>query len=177
MKRWPVVALLIALAAPAAAQPAAPPADWKAWSALVGAEWIGEGGPAGATGAFTFAPALQGRVLERRNYASYPAAGGRPASRHDDYMIVYQQGAATRADYYDNEGHVIRYVVTVDPGKRYQFLSEPAAGQPRFRLTYTIDKPGALALVFEIAPPGSDTFKPYITARAHQASAAPKPAQ
>src|SRR5262244_1588463 len=42
---------------------------------------------------------------------------------------------ATRADYWDSEGHVIRYGVTVDAGKSIVFLSEGAG--PRYRLTYS----------------------------------------
>jgi hypothetical protein len=81
---------------------------------------------------------------------------------------VYQDAGVTRADYYDNEGHLIRYAVTVDKG-RFVFLSDPVAGQPRFRLTYMIEKPGALKLTFEIAPRGTpEAWKPYITATAHK---------
>src|SRR5512144_232363 len=40
-------------------------------------EWQGEGGakPGEASGGFTFAPGLQGRVILRTNVADYPATG------------------------------------------------------------------------------------------------------
>ena len=151
----------------AAAQPSAPAVDWSAWAPLVG-EWEGEAA-GGATGGFTFAPELQGRVLVRHNHAEYPKMGERPAMRHDDVMVVYREGDATRADYWDNEGHVIRYVATVEKGKGFTFVSAPAAGQPRYRLTYTVTDAKTVALRFEVAPPNApDAWKTYIQTAVHR---------
>ena len=85
-------------------------------------------------------------------------------------MVVYKDGSSTRADYWDNEGHVIRYIVTLsDGGKKFSFVSDAVSGQPRFRLTYTITGASTLALAFEIAPPATPgDFKPYIKATAHK---------
>src|SRR6266404_7028366 len=55
---------------------------------LIG-EWEGIGDQAGATGGFTFAPGVQDRVIVRTNYSNTPAIGGKPASRHDDLMVIY----------------------------------------------------------------------------------------
>ncbi len=144
---------LLLLSGAAAAQA---PADWKAWAPLVG-EWVADPTPDGATGGFTLAPELQGRVLVRHNRAVYPK------STHDDLLVVYREGGATRADYWDSEGHVIRYAVTTD-GKTWTFLSDAQPGRPRFRLTWEVAG-AALTLHFEIAPPDAPAqFKPYITA-------------
>jgi len=161
----PLFACLSALAmlfAPAAALPS----PWSAWTPLAG-EWVADVDKDGATGGFSFVPELQGHVLVRRNFAEYPKGHPR-AGRHEDLMVVYHAGAATRADYYDSEGHVIHYGVTVD-GPRITFVSDLAAGQPRFRFTYLVTSPSAVALTFEIAPPGKpDAFAPYIKATAHR---------
>ena len=50
-----------------------------------------------------------------------------------------------------------------------EFVSDPAEGQPRFRLTQAIDGSGAMSIRFEIAPPSAPgEYKPYITASAHK---------
>src|SRR6185312_5181994 len=119
MSRAMVAALVAAASATVSAQPAPPAVDWSAWQPLVG-EWVADPTPDGATGGSSFALDLQKRVLVRKNVADYP----KTKQRHDDLMVVYQQGGATRADYWDNEGHVIHYVATVgDGGKRFTFVS------------------------------------------------------
>jgi hypothetical protein len=99
---------------------------------LVG-EWEGIGDQAGATGRFTFALSLQDRVLVRTNYSNTPATAGTPASRHDDLIVVYVEASLVKADYFDSEGHVIRYVADARPGE-VVFVSEIRAGEPRYRL-------------------------------------------
>ena len=159
-----VVAVSATLCATAAAQPAMPAADWGAWKPLVG-EWVADATPDGATGGSSFALELQGRVLVRKNFADY----AKTKQRHDDLMVIYQEHGSTRADYWDNEGHVIHYVATVgDGGKRFTFVSDAGAG-PRFRLTYVVTGARTLGLSFEIAPPGSpEAWKPYIQASVHR---------
>ncbi len=144
---------------------------WQDWSFLLG-EWkgVGEGQPGQATGGFTFKPDLQRRVLVRTNFADYPATKNRPASRHDDLMIVYQESleSPTRAIYFDNEGRVIHYEVRVNPAARTAiFLSEPAAGAPRYRLSYIGKEQDTVSLKFEISPPDKpEQFQTYIEASA-----------
>ncbi len=161
--------VILAASGAAVAQPALPPADWKEWRSLLG-EWEGDpAGPGGPIGSFTLATDLQGRVLVRKSWAEYPKTASRPAARHDDLMIVYRDGEATKADYWDNEGHVIRYVAPVDKGKVFVLASGAVPGQPRFRLTYVLTGPNALSLRFEIAPPNApEQFKPYLQATLHR---------
>jgi hypothetical protein len=163
--------LMLLLCATALAQN--PPADrWAEWQPFIG-EWegVGSGSPGEGSGRFSFGPELQGAVLVRHSYAAYPATKDRPASRHDDLMVVYKQGQLTRADYWDNEGHVIRYGVELgDAGRKLTFLSEAVAGQPRFRLTYVKTGVDTLNLKFEIAPPNApEKFATYIDASAKRA--------
>ncbi len=80
-------------------------------------------------------------------------------------MVIYTAPPdGVRADYYDNEGHVIRYVVHSPAAGEAVFLSEGAGGEPRFRLRYLLDAAGVLKGEFAIAPPvAPESFKPYLT--------------
>src|SRR5471030_284484 len=81
---WSSVLFVIALTA---ASRADTPAALAPLQFLLGA-WEGIGDQAGATGGFTFAPGLQDHVILRTNYSNTPASAGRPASRHDDLMVI-----------------------------------------------------------------------------------------
>lgn len=158
---------LLVLALPLSSQspPAAKPASvWAPFEFLLG-DWVGEGTgtPGQGGGGFSFHPELEGKILVRRNVSDYPAAKDRPAVHHEDLMTVYIEGGAYKADYFDNEGHVIHYAVTPSVAGLV-FLSEPGPG-PRFRLTYAKTGPQTARLKFEIASPDlPDVFKSYIEA-------------
>jgi hypothetical protein len=150
----------------APASGAAAPQALQVLSFLLG-EWqaIGGGSPGAASGGFSFAPGLQDRVIVRTNYADYPATAGKPAFRHDDLMVLYAtETGEIRADYYDSEGHVIRYAGTTSSPGQLTLVSEAAAAAPRFRLSYKLQPDGALEGRFEIAAPGEpDAFRPYLS--------------
>jgi hypothetical protein len=137
-------------------------------------EWAGEGSgstPGQGVGTFTFAYDLQNTVIVRRNHADYPATDSKPAYAHDDLMVIYQAAPDTlKAIYFDNEGHVINYNLSVSTDQRTAvFLSEPYPQSPRFRLSYNLSEGDKLSIQFDIAMPGGpDTFSPYIKASAHK---------
>ena len=130
-------------------------------------KWVAEPDPkqAGVTGWTTFERGLADRVVVRKNHASYPPKDGRPPSEHDDLMVLFVEDRGMKAEYWDSEGHVIRYEVQSPAPNRLVFLSEARTGAPRFRLTYAWPQPGKLELTFEIAPPGAAEFRPFISAR------------
>ena len=136
--------------------------------------WVGEGSgqPGQGSGSFSFRFDLQGKILVRNNRADYPARQDRPAFSHEDLMVIYHEGEGmpARAIYFDNEGHVINYAASAsEDGTAWLFVSDPAPSRPRFRLTYTKENHGTLAIKFEIAPPGQpDSFSPYIEAKARR---------
>jgi hypothetical protein len=138
---------------------------WKDFSFLLG-EWVGEGrgSPGEGAGTFSFELSLDGRVLVRKSHSTYPATKDRPAFAHDDLMMIYPEGGRMRAIYFDNEGHVIHYAVSVsaDP-QGLVFLSDPSPDGPRFRFRYTSLGKDKVSGRFEIAPPGkADAFSLYI---------------
>ena len=86
-----VLFLAIVLAALAGVRTAAAePDELKPFAFLVG-EWpaSGSGQPGSGTGTSVFRRDLQDRVILRTSFADYPAANGKPASRHDDVMVLY----------------------------------------------------------------------------------------
>jgi hypothetical protein len=103
-------------------------------------------------------------VIVRTNAAQYPATAEKAAYRHDDLMVLYAgEAGGVRADYYDNEGHVIRYVGRASPDGGLTLTSEIVSSAPRFRLSYKLAPDGLLRGAFEVAPPGKpDSFAPYL---------------
>ena len=151
-----------------AQQPAAR-ANWDGWQFLIG-DWKGEGSgdPGNGAGGFSLYPDLQNTVLVRKNHAEYPEVKDRPAFSHDDLMIIYQDGKSIRANYYDNETHVINYNVLFSPDSgSVIFTSDLIPSAPRFRLTYAKAENGSLKILFDVAPPGKpEEFSKYIEASA-----------
>ncbi len=132
----------------------------KALDWLVG-RWTAEKTADGAAGGFSFEREAGGKVIVRHNHADYPASGARPASHHDDLMVVYFDGPL-RADYWDNEGHTIHYTGAVSEDGRVIFTDTAASG-PHYRLTYKPQGAQGLSGQFEVEPPGEAAFKSYLT--------------
>ena len=143
----------------------APPALTQLHFLLGKWEAIPQDKPGEPSGSFVFAPSLQDRIILRTNYAEYPATENKPASTHTDLMIIYLDDASrVRADYYDSEGHVIRYAVQPAGSDSVVFLSDAAPSAPRFRLTYSVAADSTLKGQFEIAQPGKPgAFGPYLS--------------
>jgi len=158
-----LVAVLLSGAPPSRA---ADPDPWADLRFLIG-EWAGEGkgAPGAGKGTFSFGLELQDKVMVRKHRAEIPAAGGHPAATHEDLMVIHAAdgGNGLRVAYFDSEGHVIHYTVTVAADKQtVTFVSDAAGKGPRFRLSYVKQKDDTLAIKFEIAPPGKpDEFKTY----------------
>src|SRR5262245_61868496 len=163
MRRILVPALLVALSAAIGTAQTDPLSSLRF---LVG-EWQAIDTPPGETGSFTFKPAVQDRIIVRTNEAHYAATKERPASRHDDLLVIYVENGSIKADYFDSENHVIRYAVQTPRSNYAVFVSDPSPGEPGYRLSYTAGEHGILLGSFEVAPPGApDAFKPYLSWKA-----------
>jgi len=169
--RWVLLALLL-FAASAFSQ-TNPKNPWADWDFLIGHWPAAQGGGVpgqASSGSFSVLPDLGGRFLVERSHSEYPAANGRPATIHDDLMIIYPEAGVTKAIYFDNENHVIHYDVSLSADKKkVVFLSEKAAGAPQFRLTYEDAGQGALKITFEIASPDKPgQFSKYVEGTVHR---------
>lgn len=124
-------------------------------------KWTGVAGekdtPNGAgQGDFSFELQLDKKIVVRHNNATY-ASG----IRHDDLLIIYLENDTPRAIYFDSEGHVIRYSVTVPSPNSVTFESDATQPGPKYRLSYRLEQ-GSLNGKFEIAPPGAE-YKTYLS--------------
>lgn len=140
--------------------------NWDDWSFIFG-EWTGVESPAKASGKCTFQADLDKNIIVRKNHTDIPSSDGRPAISHDDLMIIYRsQSDSVKAIYFDNEGHVINYSVSMSANKqKITFLSDVSAGVPRFRLTYEKMDENKLMTRFEFAAPGTpEQFRTYLEA-------------
>jgi hypothetical protein len=132
---------------------------------LVG-EWegVGTGAPGEAVGGTSFAFDLDKKILVRKNWAKYPPQPGEKTGLfHQDLIIIYRAPgeSSLRAIYFDNEDHIINYLVSFpEKPDAAVFESDPAQKGPLFRLTYELGADGVLNNVFLIAGPG-EGFKVY----------------
>ncbi len=157
--------LIAFLAVPALQAPVPLPSPvFTDLSFLLG-RWVGEGLQAGSSGEFSFEKALEGKILLRKNIARIPGPDGKTAL-HEDLLVVSGETGTLRADYFDNEGHVIRYAVEASP-HQVRFLS--AGPGPRFRLTYLRTGEDTVEIRFEIAMPDKpEQFKVYQSGKARR---------
>ena len=147
---------------------------WDSFGFLIG-KWagLGSGSPGAGSGFFTFAFDLDSTILVRKNHTEYPPKPGEHAGIvHDDMMIIYRNADTSgfRAIYFDNEGHVIDYLISVSPrGTSVTFDSEADPGKTRYRLHYVLEPSGILTVEFSIGLPGSE-FKTYLRGSAVKAA-------
>jgi hypothetical protein len=135
-------------------------AKWSGWSWLMGTwEGDGKGKPGSGSGIFTLKPDLDSNILVRTNHTVYPPQQGKGETIHDDLMIVYPGAPDTpsHAVYFDNEGHIINYLVMTEEGK-IVLTSEQKKGMPVFRLSYIRLPEGKITVRFEMASDGANFF-------------------
>jgi hypothetical protein len=117
---------------------------WKSLQFLIGT-WNAktQGGAANATGSgtYTFQPELRNHILARHSGSEVCKGTADYNCEHGDLLYVYQEAAGQpyRAIYFDNEGHVIHYEVSVPTASSVIFLSDPSRPGPQFRLSYELN--------------------------------------
>ena len=128
-------------------------------------KWDGRGiagQPGSGSGAFSFDAELDHHILVRHNYAQHDN-GAEGGTRHDDLLIVYvEAGGTPRAIYFDSEGHVIHYRVSLPKADSVVFESEEWQSGPRYRLSYVL-KGVVLDGKFEIANSSGAPYKTYLS--------------
>jgi hypothetical protein len=139
---------------------------WKSLQFLIGTwEARTQGGSAGAAAAGTYAFQLELRnhVLARHSSKDKCNAPADFNCEHSDLLYVYQgaPGQSYKAIYFDNEGHVIHYDVSVPTPTSAVFLSEPSRPGPQFRIIYELQ---GLTMYgkFQMRAPGQTEFHSYL---------------
>jgi hypothetical protein len=136
---------------------------WDKLGWLTG-EWKGDGNvePGKGGGTFSFSFDLEKNILVRKSHSEYTSDGTKTLTVHEDLMIIYSApgGNKLKAIYFDNEGHIINYLVS-GSDKKVTFISEKQENIPEFRLSYTLLDPAIVNVKFEMAPDGVN-FRTYI---------------
>jgi hypothetical protein len=164
IKKLVAVAFLCAASFHAQTAPAPAPDLWKQLQFLIGTwEAKTQGGAAGAasSGLYSFQLELRNHVLAR--HTSNTGCKG-PADfdcDHADLLYVYRDpaGQPYKAIYFDSEGHVIHYDVSIPAPTTAVFLSSQPG--PQFRLSYEL-KGSTMYGKFQVRPPGQTEFKSYL---------------
>lgn len=116
---------------------------------------------AAATGAYSFGMELGNHVLARHSSTGGCKGPADYDCGHSDLLYVYAEGRGLKAIFFDNEGHVIHYDVSVPEPNTAVFLSDAAVPGPMFRLTYTL-KDGVMSGKFQMQMPGQTEWKSYL---------------
>jgi hypothetical protein len=167
---FPFVGLLVLALTRSNSVAADTPEAWKPFQFLIG-DWVGSGSgkPGEGSGEFSLKFDLDQKILVRRNRDQLAPTAKQPAGAvHEDLMIIYQQpgSGAFRADYYDNEGHVIHYAISLAEHTAV-FESDEPGNATRFKLTYELKSDGLLSITFAVAGPGKP-FQTYVSGTARR---------
>jgi hypothetical protein len=114
-------------------------------------------------GRYSFVRELDGHILAR--HATNDPTCKAPANfdcAHSDLLYVFQDapGSALKADYFDNEGHVLHYDVSNPTPTSVVFLSAPGPG-PQFKLSYELSA-GIMTGKFQLHMPGQSEWHTYL---------------
>jgi len=151
-----ILSLLLTLAVAASAAPASGADKLAPLSFLIGT-WSADG----VAGSTTFERALNNHMIVRKSWTEVPASGTKPASRHEDLIIIFPYGEHLRAAYYDSDGYVVGYELQTPRKNSVVLVSDRLQGVPRARLTYTLGANGVLAANLEMAPANNqEAFAP-----------------
>jgi hypothetical protein len=145
--------------------PAAPNQDsWKPLQFLIGtweARTQSGSAQAAGSGTYSFQPELRNHILARHSSSTECKGPAAFDCDHGDLLYVYPTAQGYKAIYFDNEGHVIHYDVTIPHPGTALFLSEPSQSGPRYRLVYEL-KGSVMVGKFQILLPGQQDFKSYL---------------
>jgi len=152
--------------APTAVKSPAKVDPWAGLRFLVGSwesKTTGGVAQAQASAGYAFRLELRDHILARHSRSGACSAPDDFNCQHSDLLYIYPAatGQAFEAIYFDNEGHVIHYGVTIPKPGTAIFLSDPAQPGPQYRLTYTFLE-GLMSGQFELKMPGQTDFSSYL---------------
>jgi hypothetical protein len=166
--RLAALALLIAcgVSAQTPTQTPAKPDPWAGLRFLVGsweAKTTGGVAQARASAGYAFRLELRDHILARHSRTGACAAPDDFDCQHSDLLYIYPEGggAAFKAIYFDNEGHVIHYDVSIPKAETVVLLSDAPQAGPQYRLSYTL-LDGVMSGRFELRMPGQTEFTSYL---------------
>jgi hypothetical protein len=174
-KRFTLLAAMILLTAGGvlAQAPAQAPAQtlnkadpWSGLRFLIGswqAKTTGGMAQAQAAASYSFRLELREHVLARHSRSGACVSSDDVDCQHSDLLYLYPaaNGQTLEAIYFDNEGHVIRYGVSVPKPGTVVFLSDATQAGPQYRLTYTLLN-DVMSGQFELQMPGQTQFISYL---------------
>jgi hypothetical protein len=167
MKRTvPFLVLLTFWICPLTGQEAPKPVPWAALRFLIGtweAKTTGGSAQAQGAGSYSFQLELGDHVLARHSSGGSCKGPDDYNCNHSDLLYLYPEGraGALRAIYFDNEGHVIHYAVSVPGAGTIVLLSDPDQPGPQFRLSYELSG-GVMTGKFQMRMPGQAGFTSYL---------------
>ena len=139
---------------------------WKQLRFLIGtwdAKTVGGSAGAAGSGTYSFQLELRDRILARHTSSAGCKGPTSFDCEHGDLLYVYQDAAGQpyRAIYFDNEGHVIHYDVSIPSSSSVVFLSSPSQPGPQYRLSYEL-KGATMFGKFQMRAPGQAEFVSYL---------------
>ncbi|MGA2351124.1 MAG: hypothetical protein ABSF70_11885 [Terracidiphilus sp.] len=150
----------------AAGQAPAKPDPWLALRFLMGsweAKTTGGVAQAQVSAGYAFRLELRDHVLARHSRSSACSSPDDFECLHSDILYIYPagNGQTLQAIYFDNEGHVIRYDVSMPKPESMVLLSDAAQAGPQYRLSYELLN-GVLTGKSELKMPGEADFISYL---------------
>ncbi|MGD0295258.1 MAG: hypothetical protein ABSB30_15540 [Terracidiphilus sp.] len=112
---------------------------------------------------YSFRMELRNHLMARHSRSGSCSAPDDFDCQHSDLLYIYpaSNGAALEAIYFDNEGHVIHYAVSIPKPGTVVFLSDAAQPGSQYRLSYTF-LDGVMSGQFEMKMPGQTEFTSYL---------------
>jgi hypothetical protein len=158
--------LLVAAACFCASGGSAQTDEWKQLRFLIGT-WDArtQGGSAGAasSGSYLFQLELRDHILARHSSSAGCKGQASFDCEHGDLLYVYQDAPSQlyKAIYFDNEGHVIHYDVSIPSPSKVVFLSSSPQPGPQYRLSYEL-KGSTMFGKFQMRALGQSEFVSYL---------------